>query len=314
MIKKSIFSKTAAVLAGCLLLAAPVTAFADDTDSVGTIEPTVAVSSEEASSAADDTEENVPYTILLVGSDRRSDGWYGNSDAILLVTIRHDTKQLLVTSIMRDTFVPVPGRGTRKINSAYAAGGAQLLKDTIEPYFGVTINNYVAVDWASASKVVDLLGGVDIELRPEEVDSVNSLTGDVCRAIGDDQSKYAPVGSGLQHLSGPQAVAYSRIRYIGNNDFERTERQRKIINSLLGSLTLDSAASALSSMNEVLDLVENDLTAFDIAALAAQYLIVKDYEIVMDRIPYDGMYTIEHENLVPEQPATNDRLQAALYG
>ena len=77
---------------------------------------------------------------------------------------------------------------------------------------------------------------------------------------------------------------------------------------------LDSAATALSSMKEILELVENDLTAFDIAALATQYLVVKDYEIVLDRIPYDGMYTIEHENLVPEQPATNDRLLAALYG
>ena len=308
MIRKSIIKKMTAILTGCVLLAAPLTAFAEES-APETIEP-----SEVNASIAEEAEENLPYTILLTGSDRRSDGWYGNSDSIILVTIRHDTKQLLITYIMRDTFVPVPGRGTRKINSAYAAGGAQLLKDTIEGYFGVTINNYVAVDWASASKVVDLLGGVDIEIESYEVDAVNNYTGDVCRAIGEDETRYHISGSGLQHLAGPQAVAYARIRKVGNNDFERTERHRKVITSLLGSLTLDSAASALSGMKEILGLVDNDLTAFDIAALATQYLVIRDYEIVLDRVPYDGMYTIEHENLVPEQPATNDRLLAALYG
>ena len=89
------------------------------------------------------------YSILLIGSDRRSDNWYGNSDAMILMTLNSNTKKMYMVSFMRDLYADIPGVGVRKLNAAHANGGGPLLVETIESNYGVSIDNYASVDFES---------------------------------------------------------------------------------------------------------------------------------------------------------------------
>ena len=266
------------------------------------------------SSAAEEPETQSDfYNLLIVGSDRRDESWNGNSDAIVLLTVNNRTKKVYLTSFMRDLGADIPGHGLNKINYSYAVGGVSLLKDTLADNFGVRIDNYIAVDWKAAAAVVDLFGGVDVEIKDNEIDSINAATDDVCNAIGADSSPYHISSGGLQHLSGVQAVGYSRIRFVGNNDYERTERQRKVLTGLISRMNLDSLGDVMKGLDGVLELVEHDLSLVDVMALAAQSSSILSYDIETMRVPFDGMYQSQNEMLVPEQPSTNNALLSELY-
>ena len=254
------------------------------------------------------------YNLLIIGSDRRDSSWNGNSDTIILVTFNHDMQKLFMVSFMRDLKADIPGNGTHKINYAYAVGGAQTLVETVKSNFGVKIDNYVAVDWEDMIDVVDALGGVDLEVRDYEVSQTNGYIDYYCGLHGMDPSVHYVAGSGMQHMDGVCALAYSRIRFVGNNDYERTERQRRILTALLENSNFDDPEALMKLTETLLQEMDHDLTPLDLLALVPLYQDAKKYELVTDRIPFDGMYYSQSEMLVPEQPATNERLNEELYG
>ena len=170
----------------------------------------------------EDSFEEVPgiTNILLIGTDARD----LNERAIIIATIDNNTKKLKLSSIMRDTFVDIPGYGEQKINAALALGGPELLIKTIKENFNFTLDKYVMVNFWGFEDIIDGIGGIEVDVKDYEIPEINKYIGEV-RDV-----KSPPLTTpGLQHLDGQQALAYARIRKVGNGSYERTERQRRVL-------------------------------------------------------------------------------------
>ena len=231
------------------------------------------------------------YQVLLIGSDRRDGSWNGNSDVMILASLNRNKKTISFISFMRDTGVNVPNVGYGKLNSSFAKGGAKLLQSTLESNFQISIDNYIATDFVSMADIIDLFGGVDLDITDAEIPVINGYINEMATLRGFDPSEYQLSAAGTLHLNGLQAVGYMRDRYVGSNDFQRTE--------------LGSSMTNLS--------IQHNFTAEQIAGLAALALECRNYTVVMDRIPYDGLYTSNGENLDPVWPETIEKLHATIY-
>lgn len=253
------------------------------------------------------------YNLLLIGVDRRSDDWYGNSDAMILATVNHNVKKIFLTSFMRDLYADIPGFGVMKLNAAHAIGGGPLLVETLEKNYGVVIDNYARVDFTALADIIDILGGVDIEMSEAEVNVANGYITDMCNQQNKAAEDYTISGSGMMHLNGMQAVAYSRIRYVGNADYERTERQREVLTTLMSGISELSLGELNDLINEILPLVTHNVDQTTMLGLLSQVQALMSYEVVTDRVPYDGMYTSRNELLIPDMEDTVARLQETIY-
>lgn len=241
------------------------------------------------------------YNILLIGSDRRDTSWYGNSDSMILLSIDESKKTVHMTSFMRDLYVVIPNIGPRKLNSAYARGAGPLLVQTLEDNFKIDIHNYASVDFTSMSQIIDFVGGVDLELYQEEADHLNN-------SIGTNFS------AGMVHMNGQQALAFSRIRYVGYYDYERTSRQRRVLEQVV----LKSRQLNLSQLNDliskVLPLISHNIPETEVAQKLLKVPEWIQYNIIQDRVPYDGMYSYLGQDIVPDYAATIERLHNNIYG
>lgn len=238
------------------------------------------------------------WNVLLIGSDRRDTSWNGNSDCMILLSVNPASSRVHMVSFMRDTQANIPGYGAKKLNSAYAIGGAGLLVQTIQSNFQVPIHNYVSVDFSGMKEIVDALGGVVIELNEAEAGYLQ-------------KAGYA-VSAGATHMDGKLALAYSRIRYVGNADYERTLRQRRVLTEIFYKLKNESYFSMLSIVTKLSGYVTTDIPSNRLVWLTSNALNILKYELDSDRIPYDGLYSYCGENLLPDYAATSQRLQAYL--
>ncbi len=250
--------------------------------------------------------------ILLVGSDRRHDGWYGNSDTMILVTLNDSKEQISMVSFMRDLAAAIPGYGTQKLNAANAAGGPQLLIETLENNFGVHIDYYAEGDFHSVVDIIDAFGGVDIVQSAAEVKVTNDYIHSLCSDWGLSADAYY-VSESTTHLNGLQALAYMRDRYVGN-DYERTNRQRKVLEQLMKSVDLTDMKGMMGMMSTIASSLDTNISLTTLISLAGYLPKINEYTLVTDRIPYDDLHSYSGEMLVPSQPSTNDRLRAAIYG
>lgn len=254
------------------------------------------------------------YQVLLIGSDRRDDSWNGNSDVMILASLNRSKKTISFISFMRDTGVNVPGVGYGKLNCSYAKGGSALLKSTLESNFQISIDNCIATDFTSMADIIDLFGGIDLDITDAEIPVINGYVNEMTKLRGLDPAAYQLTAAGYQHLNGIQAVGYMRDRYVGSSDFQRTQRQRIVLQKLLEKLKAMSMLDLLKISSSTAGLsIQHDFTADQIAGLAALALECRNYTVVMDRIPYDGLYTSNGENLDPVWPETIERLHATIY-
>ena len=222
-----------------------------------------------------ETENTV--NILLIGQDRRGTSGRSLSDAMILCTINKEKKTLVLTSFLRDTYVQIPGHRENKLNVAYPLGGMELLDETLELNFGVTIYGNVEVDFSQFARIVDMLGGIDIELTEAEVVNLQYDYG----------FELVP---GMNHLNGEQALGYARIRRIGM-DFGRTNRQRVVLMTILEKFRNASTTQAVSTISEILEMVTTDLTDQEILAYALELApLLQDLQIVSQSIPVEGSY------------------------
>ena len=239
------------------------------------------------------------YNLLLVGSDRRSTDWYGNSDAMVLVTINSNTKKIYLTSFMRDLYANIPDVGVRKLNNAYARGGGPLLCQTIANNYGVNIVNYASLDFFQMMGIIDLMGCIDIPVSAGDSKSANGSVWGICKLRGLDTASNLINEAGASHLSGIQAVAYSRIRHYGNADFERTSRQRMVLEAILKKLKNLGAASTAGMVDDVLPLITHNVEQSTILELIADLPSILGYDIEQHRVPADGTYYSSNEILIP---------------
>ena len=172
--------------------------------------------------------------ILLVGVDGNNMEKGNRSDAMMIATIDEKNNDIRITSLARDTYVDIEGYGTEKLTHAYAYEGASLLISTIKNNFGIDVDKYIAVSFESFEKIIDILGGVEINVSEKEVSQINGVN-----------------NSGIQTLNGSQALAYSRIRYI-DSAYERDNRQRTVIEALYNKFANGSSGNIMDIANEVL--------------------------------------------------------------
>ncbi len=255
------------------------------------------------------------YDVLLIGVDRRDESWFGNSDVMMLVTINDSKEKIFVTSFLRDLGVDIPGIGLHKLNAACANGGPELTVETIEQNFDLKIDNYAMVDFNSMRDIVDAVGGVDIEMDEDEVVVANDYIKTMCEANDDRFEDHEIKGSGLLHLDGYQAVGYCRNRFTGSeNDFGRTERQRKVIHAIVDGIRDESVFGAVLTALKILPSIESDLGAGDTVNLLSKAPAIISYGMEELHIPYDDLYTIQDEMLMYDHDETISRLHATIFG
>jgi len=260
------------------------------------------------------------YNLLLVGVDRRDKTWNGNSDSMMLVSINYESNRVSIVSLMRDTYVNVPGYGYAKLNSAYARGGGSLLCETVTNAFNVDVERYAAVDFEDMIEIVDALGGVDLYMTSDEVAVANIYITDMSNTLGLDYRDYLLTEQdGYVHCNGIQAVGYARNRFVGNWDYARTERQRYVIAQIINEVQTKNAAELLEFATKVLPLITHNIPESELWTLVTKAAdILMNYTFVTDRVPYDGMYKIAYINgqdmLVPDWEETILQLHETIYG
>lgn len=258
-------------------------------------------------------DENV-YNLLLIGVDRRDKTWYGNSDSMILMSINKDTKKVHMTSFMRDLYANIPGVGVKKLNAACAYGGGPLVVKTIQDNYKIPIDNYASVDFDAMIDIVDLVGGVEIDISSEEMRVANGYINEMCGLAGVDASSHQLTQSGPQLMDGYQAVAYARIRYVGNADYQRTERQREVLEKIMKKCSSLGVTELNDLANAVLPEVTHNIDQSTLLSLIGQLPTILSYEVVQSRVPYDGMFSSKGEMLVPDFTATIQKLQTDIYG
>ena len=242
--------------------------------------------------------------ILLIGQDTRQEGAKGRSDSMMLLTSDKTNKTLKVTSLMRDMYVQIPGYSDNRINVAYFFGGWELLKETVEKNFGITVDRFVEVDFFAFREVVDILGGIYIDLNAEEA---LALKGWGHRTV-----------EGRNRLDAA-ALSYCTMRYVGNSDYERTARQRKALASIYARLRESASVPViLDLVDTILPLVTTNMTNGEIMSYAMDLYAMNIEGIEQHRLPLEGSYYSAYINsmavLVPDLEKNREYLWEIIYG
>lgn len=259
------------------------------------------------------TDGNV-YNIMLVGLDTTHEGWIGNSDSMILISINYRLEQISMISLMRDTHVKIPGIGYRKLNATYPNGGGPLLTETVEENYKIDVDRYVSVDFGCMIDIIDEIGEIEITFTEKEAENANKSIKQQCRILGLKSKKYLIPGEGTYKCNGMQAVAYARIRKVGNSDYQRTERQREVLLKLLDNVKAMTLEDLDRLATRLLPLLTHNVPESEFWGLLAKAPTLLKYSIVSDRIPYDGMFHSYNGNLVPDWETTVRKLKETIYG
>ena len=228
--------------------------------------------------------------IALFGLDRRSKEEKSRADSIMVANINFETKTINLVSILRDTLVDIKGHGKDKLNHSYAYGGPELSMETINSNFDLDINKYVSVDFFSLAKVIDIIGGVDIDLKDYEANQINQNLNEINSIEKLPKETDYIQGSGLKNLNGRQAVAYCRIRKEGNGDYERTQRQRNVLKAILLKYEKLDSGKRFEVGMEMMSQVNTNIPINDIKDLQNKILSDKDFTINQHMIPFEGSF------------------------
>jgi LCP family protein required for cell wall assembly len=216
--------------------------------------------------------------ILLVGQDARPGQPRQRSDSMILLTFNNKTREITLTSFMRDQYVNIPGYGSTKLCHAYQYGGMALLNETIKNHFGVTIHGNFEVDFDGFREIIDYLGGVEIELTSAEAEYLHT-------------KGYKHLTAGKNILKGEEALWYARLRSI-DTDYNRAERQRKVISSVINAYKDQDLAGMLELLETILPKLKTNMTKSDILKYATRlFPMVAGAEVNTMRIPLEGTYS-----------------------
>ena len=233
-------------------------------------------------------------TIGLIGLDGR-DGELksgARSDTMIIASINNDTKKVKLVSVYRDTYLRIgedsEGNGQYdRANAAYAKGGPEQFLSMLNTNLDLNVTDFVSVDFQAVAEAVELLGGIDVELKEEEVVHLNNYCVETSKVTGMD---YTPLKktAGVHHLNGVQTVAYARIRYTAGNDFRRAARQREVIYKIV-----EKAKNAdVATLSKILDKVfPNIYTSFSKAEILQMGMSMLSYDIEdQTGFPFDHLY------------------------
>lgn len=282
-----------------------------------------AADAEAAAAAAnvDDTQIELPdavmfdsdiENILLIGSDRRNTSDLGRSDAMMMLTIDRKHKKIKMTSFLRDLYVKIPNKYGAKLNAAYAVGGADLIKSTIEANLGITINKYVIVDFTAFETVVDKIGqtnghgGIKMTVTSAEANYMCN------HKVYGNFPRYQK-GAGTYYMNGAEALNYARIRKI-DSDFGRTNRQRKVLAEIIEELKGLGYMDLISIAYSCLEYVTTDFSKGELVGLATEAVEIMSYQMNQISIPINGSYKTQMLNASTEVLVANLTVNAAKLG
>ena len=213
------------------------------------------------------------WTVAVFGVDSRNGdvGKGANADVQIIANVNMGTGDITLTSVYRDTYLNL-GKGDRysKSNAAYAEGGPEQAVAMLNKNLDLDIENYVTFNWKAVADVIDLLGGVDIDVSKAAFYYMNAYIHETCLKSGISAQNPAAMyikQAGPQHLNGVQAVAYARLRYM-DSDFERTKRQREVISQCLDLAKKTDLATLTKIIDTVLPQVAFNIDTADIIELA----------------------------------------------
>lgn len=248
--------------------------------------------SEIPSFASAGIKDNGVVNVLLIGSDSRDETDEGRSDAMILLSISNSTKTIQMTSFLRDMYVEIPGYEGNRLNAAYAFGGPELLMETITQNFDIKIDRYMVVNFKAFANLVDAVGGVKLELSNDEVKWVNAYLNEynLLQGLPIDNDYLDETLSGEIQLDGPQALAYSRNRYIGT-DFGRTERQRKVLNQVIKKIPGAMVTNPTGIIDGLFPNLTTNVTRGEFIYLSSVAWKLAAYDIEQNMIPLQGTYS-----------------------
>jgi len=222
--------------------------------------------------------------ILLLGVDSRNpEITNGLSDTIIILTIDRKQNTVKLTSILRDCYTYIPDRDSpNKINAAYSFGGPELALRTVNRTFRLNIEKYVVVNMFGLISLIDMVGGIQMEVTQSEMWAINQIG---------DMKNHKVTSPGIQTLTGPQAVAYSRIRKL-DSDWKRTERQQKVLIELFSVFKDISAVKKTQFIQKGLSYVKTNLTPAEITYLGIDVYPKMSNEIKQLQIPMEGTYRV----------------------
>lgn len=276
-------------------------------------------------------EKDYVKNIVLIGVDNRhfENILYnpGNSDAIILVSFNSKTHKVYLTSIMRDTAAYIQysdalkaknsrlNDGYDKINRANAVGGPEFLLDIIEGNFKIKVDDYILVDFYSLIDIIDILGGIPMTLTDAEAEAANNYIRDMDfdRGVSDWETANVLTGGGDLILNGVQAVGYSRERQTAGSDFNRTSRQRAVIEQIIVKAKKMSVTQLNDLANSILPKVYTNMSESEILGMVADAVTYLGYDLEQYRVPFDNMYESVNGNLLPDYDATNQKLQDIIF-
>lgn len=216
--------------------------------------------------------------VLLLGSDSRGEK-HARTDSIMIAHYDRETHQSKLISIMRDTYVDIPGQGKQKINAAYAYGGSELLRQTIKENFDIDVNYYALVDFEGFSKVADIIApdGIEVDVPYE-----------MSYGIG------TTINPGKQVLHGDKLLGYVRFRHDKLSDFGRIQRQQEVIGKLKDeALTMGSILKFPKIIGVIDPYVETNLETPILLSLGKDLIMNQSSDLKTMRIPVNDSYTDE---------------------
>lgn len=262
--------------------------------------------------------DNDVKNLLLIGQDARSGESGQRSDSMILCSINTKEKKIKLVTLMRDMYVQIPGYQANKLNASYALGGMELLDKTIEQNFGVDIDGNVEVDFDGFLEALTEVGDLDIELTYDEATYMNANEG---LGSADDNAEINEawgLKEGVNTLKPKQVLCYARMRYVGNSDWDRTERQKKVIMAAYKKVQNLSATKLLSLASKIFPCITTDLKNSELLSYVKTLSVNHITTIETYRLPVDGTFTegqIEGMSvLVPNLYLNSAYLQNYLYG
>lgn len=245
--------------------------------------------------------------ILLIGQDRREGQGRQRSDSMIICSLNKKTNKIILSSVMRDLYVPIPGYSDNRINAAYQFGGMPLLDQVMEESLGIHIDGNVEVDFEGFIGALTQVGNLDIELNEAEAEYLNQ------------GNQGWALQAGVNSMTPEQLLAYSRVRYVGHSDWERTDRQRRVVMAAFNKVKGGSLTDLLDLADRILPYLTTDMSNSQILGCVYTVFTNGITEMESYRIPVEGTYSCQTlsygmEVLVPDLNANSRYLQEYIYG
>ena len=245
--------------------------------------------------------------ILLIGTDGRTVTERGTrSDTMIICSINSKTKEIKLTSFMRDTYVAIPGYSKNRLNAAHAFGGVSLLDETIEKNFGIHIDGNIVVNFDSFVEAMSQVGEIELEITQSEANAINKE--------GNFRLK-----AGKVSLKPEEALMYVRIRHTGGGDFERTERQRKFLMAAFNKIKSLSLSEMMALADKILPCFATDMSNSMILGYVTQigsggYSVGGTMRIPVDDGWKYAMINDTMSVVLPDLAVNSAALQEFIYG